>query len=103
MRNRRRIGGGGLAPLYYGLLVAALAVWVDAAPLGGDPFDTSNALPSLALGLVALPSVLPLILSGAGAALDRGPFLALVVVLAWAEAAAVHRVVTRLRARRTGS
>ncbi|WP_371503531.1 hypothetical protein OG871_04805 [Kitasatospora sp. NBC_00374] len=100
MRNRRRVGRGGRAVVVYGLLVAALAVWAAAAPLSSDPFDTSNALPHLALGLVALPSVLPLILSGAGASLDGGTFLVLVVVLAWAEAAAVHWGLTRLRARR---
>ncbi|MFE0463393.1 hypothetical protein ACFW1A_29495 [Kitasatospora sp. NPDC058965] len=92
-RSRRAVLG-------YGLLVAALALWAGLQPWGSDPLDTSHALPSLALGLAALPSVVPLIVLGVGAEVGRTAFLVLVVALAVAEAAALRWALLRLRAPR---
>lgn len=44
--------------------------------------------------------MVPLILTGVGAAVGRGAFLLLMVALAWAEAALAHLVLPGLRARR---
>jgi hypothetical protein len=91
---------GGRILLAYGLLVAVMAVWVAFQPWGSDPLDTSHALPTIGLGFLTLPAIVLLILTGVGAAVGRGTFLLLVVVLAWAEAVLVHRALNRLRARR---
>jgi hypothetical protein len=82
----------------YGLLVTAVAAWVAVEPWS-DPLDTSHALPSIGLSLLALPSVVPLVASGIGACVGRGTFLALVVLLAWLEGAAVHWGLVRSRGR----
>jgi hypothetical protein len=78
----------------YGLLVAAMAAWSALEPWGRDPLNTSHALPTIGLGLVALPSIVPLIASGVGGVVGRGTFLVLVVLLAWAEAAAVRWIIS---------
>ncbi|WP_030277717.1 hypothetical protein [Streptomyces sp. NRRL B-24484] len=80
--------------------MAVAAFWTALEPWGSDPLDTSHALPTLVLGLVALPAVLPLVALGVGGAVGSGTFLVLVVLLAWAEAAAVRWACTRLLARR---
>jgi hypothetical protein len=81
--------------LGHGLLVAALAVWTALEPWGSDPLDTTHALPSIALAVTALPSVVPLVASGVGGAVGRGTFLTLVVLLSWAEAVALHWCLNR--------
>ena len=83
----------------YGLLVAAMAVWAGVEPWGSDPLNTSHALPTLGLGLVAVPSVVPLVVLGVGSAVGKGVFLVLVVLLAWTEAAALGWVLGRRRSR----
>ncbi|MER7585141.1 hypothetical protein [Kitasatospora sp. NPDC097691] len=77
----------------------AMALLTAVDPWGSDPLDTSHALPTIGLGLVALPSVVPLVVLGVGGAVGRGMFLLLVVLLAWAEATAVWWAHNRLRRR----
>ncbi|MEU9129401.1 hypothetical protein AB0D08_15075 [Kitasatospora sp. NPDC048540] len=100
MRARNTSTRGRRLLAAYALLVAVLAVWAGVEPWGPDPLDTSHALPTIGLAVVAFPAVVPLIVSGVGAVTDGGTFLALVTVLAWAEAAAVYRLASVLRSRR---
>ncbi|TWE19287.1 hypothetical protein [Kitasatospora atroaurantiaca] len=88
--------------LAYAALLIALAIGATLHPWT-DPLDDSQALPTVALAAAAPAAVIPLVVAGVGGVLDTPEFNALVVLVALAEVALVHRAArARARTRRSG-
>jgi len=84
--------------LSYAALLIALAIGATLHPWT-DPLDDSQALPTIALTAAAPAAVIPLVTIGVGGVLDTPSFNTVVVLVALAEAALVHRA-ARARTRR---
>ncbi len=76
--------------MMYAAMLIVLAAWATLSEWS-DPFDVSQALPTIAFTVAAPAAVLPLVASGVGGILDAPAFNALVVVVALAEVALIHR------------